>query len=240
MHKSTKTVLMIVANPATSPQTGWPVGFWWSELTHPYWVFKEAGYEVIIASPQGGAVSADSYSDPEDASLYAADDILSLGFKKSPRHKDVLANTPALADIKGQVFDAIYVVGGQSPMITMYEDKALQDFIAAHYEAGRITALVCHGTVLLLKTRLSDGSLLVKGKSWTGFSNAEEAYADKYAGKKIQPFWIEEEAGKLGETNFITSAPFAPFAVRDGHLITGQQQNSGTKTAKLVVEALGY
>src|SRR5512136_2934486 len=81
-----KRVLMVVANPSTSITTGWPVGFWWAELTHPYWAFAEAGYEVELRSPQGGRLLADNYSDPEDPSGYSAHDILSLGFKKSPKH----------------------------------------------------------------------------------------------------------------------------------------------------------
>ena len=81
-----KRILIVASNPSVSPQTGWPVGFWWAELTHPYWAFVEAGYEVDIRSPKGGPLQADAYSDPEDASGYSAHDILSLGFKKSPAH----------------------------------------------------------------------------------------------------------------------------------------------------------
>jgi putative intracellular protease/amidase len=92
---------------------------------------------------------------------------------------------------------------------------------------------------VLLKARLSGGELLVRGKTWTGFSNAEEAYADAYVGKRIQPFWIEDEARKIEGTNFVVNSMFKPFAVRDGNLITGQQQFSGAAVAELVVEALG-
>ena len=106
-------------------------------------------------------------------------------------------------------------------------------------EAGKIVAIVCHGTCVLLKTKLSNGDLLVKGKTWTGFANSEEAYADAFVGQKIQPFWIEEEAKKLEGTNFVVNSMFKAFAVRDGNLITGQQQNSGAEAARLVIEALG-
>ncbi|MCA9620130.1 MAG: type 1 glutamine amidotransferase domain-containing protein, partial [Myxococcales bacterium] len=81
-----KKILLVAANPATSTVTQWPVGFWWAELAHPYWAFGEAGYEVEIRSPNGGALEADAFSDPEHESGYSADDILSLGFKKSPKH----------------------------------------------------------------------------------------------------------------------------------------------------------
>ena len=99
--------------------------------------------------------------------------------------------------------------------------------------------MLCHAACVLLKTRLSDGTLLVDGKAWTGFANAEERYADDSAGQKIQPFWIEDEARKLENTNFIVSGRFKPHAVRDGNLITGQQQYSGRAAARLMIEALG-
>ncbi|RYH07606.1 type 1 glutamine amidotransferase domain-containing protein [Tropicimonas sp. IMCC6043] len=234
-----KRVLMIAANPGVSPTTGWPIGFWWAELTHPFWVFTEAGYEVDIASPKGGDLETDSYSDPEDPSGYSAHDLISLGFKKSETHAKLLKGTRSIAEVELDSYDAIFLAGGQSPMVTMIGDTDLHDFVARAYEAGKIVAVVCHGTCVLLKTRLSSGDLLVKGKTWTGFANSEEAYADAFVGMKIQPFWIEEEAKKLPDTNFIVSGMFKAFAVRDGNLITGQQQYSGAAAAELTVEALG-
>lgn len=234
-----KKILMIVANPGTSPTTGWPVGFWWSEVTHPYWTFTEAGYEVEIVSPRGGDLVADGFSDPEDASGYSAADILSLGFKTSPSHAAMLIGTKSIAEVDPTEHDAIFVAGGQSPMVTMIDDTALHAFVARAHEAGKILSIVCHGTCILLRTRLSNGDLLVKGKTWTGFANAEEAYADDWVGQKIQPFWIEDEARALEDTNFVVTGMFKPFAIRDGNLITGQQQFSGQAAAQLVVEALG-
>jgi putative intracellular protease/amidase len=235
----TKRVLLIAANPGTSPTTGWPVGFWWAELTHPYRVLTEAGYTVEIASPQGGDLMADGYSDPEDGSGYSAHDILSLGFKKSERHAAMLTGTRSIAEVDPAAHDAIFLAGGQSPMVTMIDDAPLHAFVARAYEAGRIVAIVCHGTCVLLKTRLSTGELLVKGKTWTGFADSEEAYADAFVGMKIQPFWIETEAKKIEGTNFVTAGMFKPFALRDGNLITGQQQHSGGAAAELVVAAPG-
>ncbi|GAB5446133.1 MAG: hypothetical protein Gyms2KO_10060 [Gymnodinialimonas sp.] len=133
----------------------------------------------------------------------------------------------------------MFVAGGQSPMVTMIDDADLHAFIAKAYEAGKVVSIVCHGTCILLKTRLSNGELLVKGKTWTGFADAEEQFADNFVGQKIQPFWIEEEARKLEHTNFVVHSMFKPFAVRDGNLITGQQQFSGAAAAELVVDALG-
>ncbi|MEM7722002.1 MAG: type 1 glutamine amidotransferase domain-containing protein [Pseudomonadota bacterium] len=235
----TKRVLMIVANPGTSPTTGWPVGFWWAEVTHPYWTFTEAGYEVEIVSPKGGDLMADGFSDPEDDSQYSAHDIVSLGFKKSATHSAMLQGTKSIAEVSLDNFDAVFVAGGQSPMVTMIDDAHLHAFIAKAYEAGKVVSIVCHGTCILLKTRLSNGELLVKGKTWTGFADAEEQFADDFVGQKIQPFWIEEEARKLEDTNFVVQSMFKPFAVRDGNLITGQQQFSGAAAAELVVDTLG-
>ena len=236
---SAKRILMIVANPAVSPVTGWPIGFWAAELTHPWLEFVKAGYNVALASPAGGAVKVDNYSDPRDASGYSANDIISLGVLSQPLMAGLLEKTAALADVKLADFDAVFVCGGQSPMVTFIENAALHRFLAAAYEAGKVVALVCHGTCVLLKVRTSDGKLLVEGRTWTGFANSEEQFAEKAVGRKIQPFWIETEAKKIAGTNFITHNAFEEFAVRDGRLITGQQQNSGGAAARLVVEALG-
>jgi putative intracellular protease/amidase len=99
--------------------------------------------------------------------------------------------------------------------------------------------VICHATCLLLRTRLADGSLLIAGKTWTGFANSEERFVDEYVGRRVQPFWIEDEARQLDNTNFIVNGRFKPNAVRDGNLITGQQQYSGAAAARLIVEALG-
>jgi putative intracellular protease/amidase len=234
-----KKILMIAANPGLSPITGLPVGFWWAELVHPYWSFMEAGYAVDIVSPKGGDLVADGYSDPEDGSGYSAFDILSIGFKHSPAHAGLLKGTRSISDVSLADYDAIFVAGGQSPMVTMIDDAALHAFVAMAYEAGKMVTVVCHGTCILLKTRLSNGDLLVKGKTWTGFADSEEDFADSFVGKRIQPFRIEEEATKLTDTNFVVSGRFKSFALRDGNLITGQQQFSGAAAASLLIEALG-
>lgn len=234
-----KRILLVAANPDTSPVTGWPVGFWWAELTHPWWAFTEAGYEVDIRSPDGGALQADGYSDPEDESGYSAHDLVSLGFKKSPAHLALVKDTKSLDDVNPAAWDAVFVIGGQSPMITFRGNEKVQRVVTSFYEAGKVTALVCHGTCVLLEARLSSGDLLVKGKTWTGFADSEERFADSFVGQKIQPFWIEEEAKKLDDTNFVVDQAFRDFAVRDGLLVTGQQQFSGAAAARLVIEALG-
>lgn len=236
---SARSILLVASNTATSPVTGWPIGFWWAELTHPWLTFREAGYAVTIASPEGGPVQGDGYSDPEDSSGYSADDIISLGFKTSPTHRALLENTPRLDSLDPADFDAIMLAGGQGPMVTFADNTALHNLFAGFIAAGKPACAICHATCILLKARGADGELLVKGRTWTGFANSEERFAESAAGQKIQPFWIEDEARKIEDTNFITSIPFFSFALRDGLLITGQQQNSGAAAARLVIEALG-
>ncbi len=179
------------------------------------------------------------FSDPEDASGYSARDVLSLGFKKSPAHLALIHDTRSVDDVDPEDYDAVFFVGGQSPMVTFRGNAKLQRLVSCFFEAGKVTALVCHATCLLLETRLSNGDLLVKGKTWTGFATSEEKYADGFVGRRIQPFWIEDEARAIEGTNFVVDQPFRPFAVRDGLLVTGQQQYSGAAAAKLVIEALG-
>jgi putative intracellular protease/amidase len=111
--------------------------------------------------------------------------------------------------------------------------------LTGFYDAGKVTAVICHATAVLLTARRSDGNLVVEGKTWTGFANSEEQFADDFVGRHIQPFWIEDEARKLDDTNFIVDGRFKPHAVRDGNLITGQQQYSGVAAARLMIGALG-
>jgi putative intracellular protease/amidase len=228
-------VLLIVSNPAVSKQTGWPIGAWYSEVSHPYWTFTEAGYKVDLASPDGGQVKFDSFSDPEDPSQYAAFDFISLGFKKDPTKAEMTKNTLKLSTVNPKDYKAIFVCGGQGPMYTFYENTELHKFFVDFYLTGKPTAAICHGTCILLKTKLPDGKFLVDGKRWTGFASAEEQDADNYVGMRIQPFRIEDEARKMQNSRFEVGAPFSAFAIQDGNLITGQQQNSGAAAAELVV-----
>lgn len=237
--KKRKKVLLVAANPSVSKQTGWPIGFWAAELTHPYFEFTEKVYEVEIVSPDGGKLELDGFSDPRHESAYSAHDLISLGFLSSPNHSELLENTKSISQVKIDDYDALFLAGGQSPMYTFIDNQKLHKFVADFYDAGKVVAIVCHATCVLLKAKTKDGKLLVDGKTWTGFANSEEQFADNFVGMKIQPFRIEDEAKKIPNTNFIVNGMFKPFAVRDGRLITGQQQYSGAEAAKLVVEALG-
>lgn len=231
-------ILMVASSPAVSKQTGWPIGFWAAELTHPLRVFQEAGYEVELASTEGGSLMMDSFSNPTDASGYSAHDVISLGYMQQSWFNEMLVHTKKLSEVNPNDYVAIFLVGGQGPMYTFRENADLEKLFARFYEAGKPSAAVCHSTTLLLGARQSDGRLIVDGKQWTGFANAEEDFADQAVGMKIQPYRIEDVARTLPNTRFKVAAPFSSYAIADGNLITGQQQNSGADAAELVVEAL--
>ncbi len=233
-----KQVLMVVANPTVSTNNGWPVGFWAAELTHPYYELTERGVQVTVASPAGGKVEFDSLSDPRDPSRWSAEDLISLGFVNSPDLLQLLEDTPRLADLDLTRYDALLVCGGQSPMFTFPDNADLQVAIRSFYEAEKITAAFCHGVAALLNVRLSDGSSLVDGKTVTGFANVEEDFSDKAAGVQIMPWRLEDELRSRG-ANYLQAGLFKPFAVRDGRLVTGQQQYSGRRVAEVVLEMLG-
>jgi putative intracellular protease/amidase len=244
--KQPKRIAIVVANPAVSSTTGWPVGFWWSELTHPYRAFIEAGYEVEIFSPKGGKAEGDALSDPRDASGYSSTDLVSMGFLSTPSLAARLEQTKPASEIDVSRFDALVVAGGQAPMFSFESATELQRKFVEFYESGKVTAALCHGVAILRYARLSSGELLATGKTVTGFANVEEDFADRAVwgmgalpeGKRLMPWRIEDELKKLG-ANFIQAGAWRAFAVRDGNLITGQQNFSGTETANLIIETLG-
>jgi len=241
-----KRIALVLANPAVSTTTGWPVGFWWAELSHPYYVFTEHGYEVELFSPDGGPCEPDAMSDPNDASGYSASDLISQGFIHTPALRARIDATRPVASLDPQSFDAIVVAGGQAPMFTFEQATVLHERFVAFYEAGKIAAALCHGTAVLAFARLSNGEPLVAGKTVTGFANVEEDFADAAVwsmgllprDRHVMPWRIEDRLKALG-ANYVQAGLWRGFAVRDGNLITGQQNFSGEETAKLVVEALG-
>ena len=228
---------MVVSNSTTSTTTGWPVGFWSAELTHAYKLFIDNGYEVTISSPKGGKVEVDALSDPRDSSGYSKNDTISLEFLEDGGFTNLLHNTKKVSDFSSDEFDAIVVVGGQGPMFTFKGETGLQNTFLEFYKKGKISAALCHGTSLLLYLKGKDGKPLIQGKKMTGFTDEEEDFADKAVGKKVMPFRIEDEAKKLG-AKFQKANAFEPFAIKDGNLITGQQQHSGAEVAKLVIDSL--
>lgn len=234
---TTSHILLVAANPAISTTTGWPVGFWAAELVHPYHAFRDAGHAVTIASPDGGRVEPDALSMPSDPSGYSREDTLSDDYLSRPGFTALLENTPALDELRADDFDAIVVVGGQSPMFTFADAVTLQRLFAAFVAAGKPSAALCHGSCLLLYLRDADGQPTIRGRTVTGFTNAEEDAADAAVGQRVMPFRIEDEARRLG-ADFRAAPAFTGHALRDGNLITGQQQHSGAAVAALVLEML--
>ena len=241
-----KRVAIVISNPAVSTTTGWPVGFWWSELSHPYFVLTEHGYEVEVFSPAGGRCQADAMSDPRDSSGHSSSDLISMGFIATPQLAALIDNTKPVEAIDVGAFDAIMVAGGQAPMFTFDKAAGLHRKFVEFYEAGRLACALCHGSAILRYARLSNGQYLAQGKTVTGFANVEEDYADNAVwsmnllprGRHVMPWRIEDELQRIG-ANYVRSGLWRGFAIRDGNLITGQQNFSGAETAELVVRALG-
>jgi putative intracellular protease/amidase len=243
---SPKRVAMVISNPAVSSTTGWPAGFWWSELTHPYFKFSEVGYQVQVFSPDGGKCTADAMSDPDDISGWQAEDVISRGYKNDPSFAALIEGTAPVATADPGSFDALVVVGGQGPMFTFESAIQLHDKFAEFYQAGKLTAALCHGVAVLRYVRLPGGEPLVAGKTVTGFANIEEDFSDNAAwdmgmldrGVHVMPWRVEDELKELG-ANFIHGGLWHGFAIRDGNLVTGQQNFSGGETADLIIESLG-
>src|SRR5262249_28415724 len=162
---------------------------------------------------EGGRLEGDKWSDPRDESGYSADDLISRGFISSPEHTKLVTDSKRLADVRVDDYHALLAIGGQGPMYTFYRPAGVHGLLRDFSDAGKQIGVICHATCSLLEARLSDGSLLVEGKTWTGFANSEEDYADEFVGKRIQPFRIEDEARKLEGTNFIVASRFKSHAV---------------------------
>lgn len=185
-------------------------------------------------------------SDPRDPSGYSATDLISMGFLSTTSLAALVENTRPVRELRLDDFDALVVAGGQAPMFTFESATELQEKFVAFYEADKVVAALCHGTAILRYARLTTGEPLVAGKTVTGFANVEEDFADNAVweygllphGQHIMPWRIEDELKALG-ANYIQAGLWRSFAVRDGNLITGQQNFSGAETARLVIAALG-
>jgi putative intracellular protease/amidase len=163
-----------------------------------------------------------------------------MGFVNTPELMALLEDTPRLADLDLDLddYDAVMVAGGLAPMFSFRDDETVHDAIRRFYESEKPTAIYCHGTAALVDLKLSDGSYLVEGRTVTGFSNAEEDYSDSFVGQTVMPFRVQDELEQRG-ANYVQCGMFKAFVVRDGRLITGQQQYSGRKVAQVLIEALG-
>ena len=185
-------------------------------------------------------------SDPRDASGYSSSDLISMGFINTPALVALVENTKKVSDLNTEDFDAIIVAGGKAPMFTFERATELHEKFVEFYESGKVAAALCHGTAILRYVKLSNGEYLAKGKTVTSFANVEEDFADRAVwdygmlapDKHVMPWRIEDELKKLG-ANYVQAGLWRGFAIRDGNLITGQQNFSGAETARVVIEALG-
>lgn len=221
-----KRILMIVTSHAKLGSSNTKTGFWLEELAAPYLEFKQQGAEVDIASPNGGRPAADPKSEGNPSPTVRA-------FLDDRAATAKLAATLRLADVEPN-YDAYFVVGGHGVMWDLAGDAALQVLLARGYEAGNVVAAVCHGPAALVDIRLSDGRYLVAGKRVSAFSNAEE-HAVGLDG--IVPFALESTLRERG-ARYESAPMWAPFAVTDGRLVTGQNPASSVTVASAVLAAL--
>ncbi len=236
IKRTPRRILSIVSN--TTELKGFPVGFFAEEMTRAFLMFTEAGHRVDLASPKGGEVMFDTHSDPRTPGGGYADDLISLGFAHHAKFGAMLKDTLPISAVSVDDYDAVWVAGGGGPLLTFKDDPALHRLIADFHENGKVVSLICHGSGLLLWTRLSSGKLLAEGRKWTGFTDEEEDEVNAAFGMTLNDYTIQGEASKMPGTTFLCRGVNEPFAIRDGRLITGQQQYSSALTAELVLEAL--
>ena len=221
-------ILMVLTSHEQLGDTGRKTGFWLEEFAAPYFVFRDAGVQLTLASPKGGQPPVDPKSDlPENQTDAMA------RFKKDPEAQKALAHTVPLASVQAEDFDTVFYVGGHGPMWDLAESPVSIALLESFYNAGKTIALVCHSPGVLRHVKYN-GEPLVKGKRVTGFTNGEEE-AVKLT--KVVPFLVEDELLRLGAT-FEKRANWQPFAIVDGRLITGQNPASSTSAAQALLQAL--
>jgi len=221
-------ILMVLTSHSQLGNTGRTTGFWLEEFAAPYFVFRDAGVELTLASPKGGQPPVDPKSDlPENQTPAMA------RFKKDATAQKALANTVKLADMKSEDFDTVFYVGGHGPMWDLAESPVSIALLESFYNSGKVIALVCHSPGVLRHVRYQ-GEPLVKGKRLTGFTNEEEAEVGL---THVVPFLVEDELTRLG-AKFEKVPNWQPFAIVDGRLITGQNPASSTSAAKALLNLL--
>jgi putative intracellular protease/amidase len=222
-------VLMVITSHDQLGNTGRKTGFWLEELAAPYYVFKEAGAEITLASPKGGRPPLDPKSNEPE---FRTD--LTVRFEKDVAANAQLDNTVRLDSVKQEDFDAVFYPGGHGPMWDLAEDENSAKLIESFLAAGKPIAVVCHSTGALRHVKTSDGKPLVQGKEVTGFTNGEEAAVGL---TKVVPFLVEDEMLKLGAV-FSKKADWAGHVVDDGLLTTGQNPASSGPAAKFLIAKL--
>jgi putative intracellular protease/amidase len=203
--------------------TGKKTGFWLEEFAAPYYIFRDAGASITLASPKGGQPPLDPKSD--EPAAQTAD---TARFKQDEGAQQALARTVNLSSVSAGDFDAVFYPGGHGPLWDLAEDKFSIQLIESFYAAGKPVALVCHAPGVLRHVKAKDGSPLVKAKRVTGFSDSEEATVQL---SKIVPFLVEDELKRLGGL-YSKGPDWSSFVLIDGNLITGQNPASSAEAAR--------
>ncbi len=219
-------ILMVLTSHDQLGDTGRKTGFWLEEFAAPYFVFRDAGVDLTLASPKGGQPPVDPKSDMPENQTPAM-----TRFKQDTAAQKALANTAKLADMKADDFDTIFYVGGHGPMWDLAESSVSIALLEAFYNSGKPIALVCHSPGVLHHV-MYNGEPLVKGKHVTGFTNEEEAAVQL---THVVPFLVEDELKRLGAI-FEKVPSWLPFSITDGRLVTGQNPASSTSAAKALLK----
>ena len=222
-------ILMVLTSHDQLGNTGAKTGFWLEEFAAPYYVFKDAGADVTLASPQGGQPPLDPKSDDPGAQTDAT-----RRFKADAAAQKQLASTQRLADVNAADYDAVFYPGGHGPLWDLAEDKQSIALIEAMIAAGKPVAAVCHAPGVLRHTRNVDGMPLVKGKRVTGFTNTEE---DAVQLSQIVPFLVEDML-KTNGGEYSKGPDWHPYVLVDGLLITGQNPASSELAAEKLLGML--
>lgn len=222
-------ILMVLTSHDKLGNTGRKTGFWLEEFAAPYYVFKDAGVEIVLASPKGGQPPLDPKSNEPG---FQTD--LTHRFEADPAAQAHLASTVRLDSVKDDDFDTVFYPGGHGPMWDLAEDPYSIALIESFLAAGKPVALVCHAPGALHRVKTRDGKPLVQGKKVTGFTNTEEAAVQL---TNVVPFLVEDELKAQGGI-FSKTTDWAVHVVTDGLLITGQNPASSGPAAKVLFDTL--
>jgi putative intracellular protease/amidase len=221
-------IVMVLTSHDRLGDTGRKTGFWLEEFAAPYFVFRDAGVELTLASPNGGQPPIDPKSDlPENQTAAMA------RFKRDEAAQQALAHTIPLADVRVADHDTVFYVGGHGPMWDLAESPVSIALLESFYDSGKPIALVCHSPGVLRHVTYN-GAPLVKGKRVTGFTNEEEEGVQL---THVVPFLVEDEMKRLG-ASFEKVPNWQPFSIVDGRLVTGQNPASSTSAAQALLGVL--
>ena len=221
-----KRILVVLTSHDQLGDTGEKTGFWLEEFAAPYYVFKDAGAVVTLASPKGGQPPLDPKSDAEDSQTDET-----RRFKQDDAAQAELANTHLLSEMKADDFDAVFYPGGHGPLWDLVDDKDSIKLIETFIAQGKPVASVCHAPIVLVNAKDSNGEPLVKGRQVTGFTNGEE---DAVGLTDVVPHLVEDALQKCGGI-YSKADIFTPYVREDGQLITGQNPPSSAPTAEALM-----